>query len=106
MNSNNKKAIYSLLFDYYESLLTEKQRLIFIGYFINDFSLAEIAEDLNISRNAVFDTIKTTQNLLDSYEKKLKLFEKNQKLNKYLDELKNHTDETGKKIIHQIEEME
>jgi hypothetical protein len=63
----------SILFDYYGGLLTEKQRQIMELRFAEDLSLAEIAEQLSISRQAVHDAIqRTTQQLFD-YEDKLGL---------------------------------
>ena len=52
----DKKAYYAILFEYYKELLTDKQIDTFICYYNEDYSLAEIAEEFNISRNAVWDT--------------------------------------------------
>ena len=41
-----------------------------------------------------------------NYEEKLRLYEKDQKLNQYLEDLKKHVDAEGLKIIDNIEEME
>ena len=46
------------LIPFYENLLTERQREIIKFYYYEDLSLAEIAENLEISRNAVYDTIR------------------------------------------------
>ncbi len=101
-----KKAYYNELFDYYQPLLTEKQQEIFIDYYANDFSLGEIAESNNISRNAVFDTIKKVEKLLDYYEEKLKLVAKNHTLNDYLTALELEVSAKGQLIINKIKEME
>ena len=37
-------------------------------------SLAEIAEEFNVSRQAVYDNIKRTEKVLEGYEEKLHLF--------------------------------
>lgn len=102
----DKKAYYAILFEYYKELLTSKQIETFICYYNEDYSLAEIAEEFNISRNAVWDTLKKVVILLEQYEEKLKLYEKDLKLKEYLEELKKHVDATGIKIIESIEEME
>lgn len=105
-NEFEKKAYYSILFDYYKSLLTDKQQKMFIDYYFEDFSLSEIALEYEVSRNAVWDTITKVNNQLDKYESILGLFNKDQKLKNYLNELKEHTDDAGKTIINCIEEME
>ena len=66
----------TLLFDFYGELLTDKQKLIFEMYHLNDLSLAEIGEDQGISRQAVRDQLKRTEKALGGYEEKLKLLEK------------------------------
>lgn len=73
---------YVPLFDMYQSLLTGKQKEYFIMYYYEDFSLGEIASNLNVSRNAVFDVVKKTENILKEYESKLHLYEKKLKREK------------------------
>lgn len=63
----------TLLFDFYGELLTEKQKMIFEMYYLNDFSLSEIGDELSISRQAVRDQIKRTEKILLTYEQKLSL---------------------------------
>jgi predicted DNA-binding protein YlxM (UPF0122 family) len=70
----------NLLFDFYESLLTEKQRTILSYYYHDDFSLGEIASEFGISRQAVYDNIKRAEGALQSYEDKLLLLEKHERL--------------------------
>ncbi len=72
----------TLLFDFYSSLLTEKQRDIFDMYYNLDFSLQEIADELSISRQTVFDTIKRSKANLYSFEEKLQLVNRHQKIKK------------------------
>ena len=43
-------------------------------YYADDFSLGEIAEEYEVSRQAVYDNIKRTSKILEDYEKKLHLF--------------------------------
>lgn len=106
MEALEKKEHYNELYDYYQILLTQKQQEIFEDYYGNDYSLGEIAESNKISRNAVFDTIRKVEKILDSYEEKLKLAQKNHQLEKYLCELENETSIIGKQIITKIREME
>ncbi|MDH6366746.1 MULTISPECIES: YlxM family DNA-binding protein [Breznakia] len=62
--------------DFYEDLLTDKQREIMNEYYREDYSLAEIAENRGISRSAVSDNIKRVTKILEDYEKKLHLLKK------------------------------
>lgn len=58
-----------LLFDVYGKLLTNKQQDIFKEYYLYNLSLREIAENKKISYQGVRDSIKTSENLLESFEK-------------------------------------
>lgn len=64
------------LYDFYGNLLTDKQQEIIKLHCIHDFSLGEISEDLGISRQAVYDTLKRSRKILKSYEEKLRLLDK------------------------------
>ncbi|MBP5444981.1 MAG: hypothetical protein J6Y28_02300 [Acholeplasmatales bacterium] len=69
----------SRLYDFYKELLTAKQRDYFEMYYFYDNSLGEIANDNNLSRNAIYDNIKKTCKILLDYESKLHLVEKEEK---------------------------
>jgi len=80
------------LLDFYEELLTDKQKDVLSLYFKEDLSLSEIAEDLSISRSAVSDLLNRTLHQLKNYEAKLSLisnYQKRQKIYRKLQELKN-----------------
>lgn len=66
----------AVLYDLYSGLLTEKQQNVFDLYYQCDLSLGEIAAEQNISRTAVYDLIKRTEHLLEKYEEKLHLAER------------------------------
>lgn len=86
MQMIEKRSFLCLLFDFYGALLTEKQRFVFELYYHNDLSLVEIAEQEDISRQAVHDILKRSENTLYDYEKRLHLVEK---FTKTKDELAN-----------------
>lgn len=62
-----------LLLDFYGQLLTERQYEIMDYHYNLDYSLAEIAEQLKISRQGVFDNIKKGKISLHHFESKLNL---------------------------------
>ena len=88
-----------ILFDYYEKLLTESQKNYFIEYYFNNLSLSEIAENFNVSRNAVSKDLKLTVEKLNGYEEKLKLYSKDKKLRRLVNVIK---DEELKEKINKI----
>ena len=59
------------LFEFYAALLTDKQMNYIELYYADDYSLAEIAEEFGVSRQAVYDNIKRTEKILEDYEMKL-----------------------------------
>ena len=65
-----------ILFDFYGKLLTPKQSQVIELYYMNDLSLGEIGEELGISRQGVFDTMKRAEEKLLDYESKLTLVDK------------------------------
>lgn len=65
-----------LLADFYGELLTDKQKRLVDLYYNNDLSLAEIAQEFNVSRQAVFDILKRAERSLSEYEDKLKLVQR------------------------------
>ena len=60
----------TLLFDYYGELLTDRQRMCFDLRHNQDLSLAEIAEELNVSRQGVHDNLSRAEALLMNMEEK------------------------------------
>ena len=60
----------ALLFDYYGELLTDRQRMCFDLRHNQDLSLAEIAQELNVSRQGVHDNLSRAEALLMNMEEK------------------------------------
>ena len=65
----------ALLSDFYGDLLTERQQEVIRFYYEQDLSLGEIAEHLNITRQAVHDILKRAERALEHYEEKLRLLD-------------------------------
>ncbi len=63
----------NILYDLYGGLLSRRQADVIEMYYCDNLSLAEIAEQLDISRQAVYDTLKRAVKLLKGYEETLKL---------------------------------
>jgi len=83
-----KTTRINYLYDFYQSLLTPKQQSYMSLYYLDDFSLGEIADEYGVSRQAVYDNIKRTEAMLEEYEEKLLLFDKFQRRSKLLNEIK------------------
>lgn len=66
----------TLLLDFYGNLLTKKQFEMLDLHYNNDYSLAEVASEYNITRQAAFDNIKRGKASLFELEDKLRLVEK------------------------------
>lgn len=67
---------HAMLYDFYGELLNDHQKTIFEEYVLDNLSLAEIASEHGISRQAVHDIIKRASKSLEDYEDKLHLLKK------------------------------
>jgi len=68
---DNDRARITGLYDCYGALLTEKQRLYFEERYLDDLSLAEIAENEGVSKQAVRDLLIRTEKTLTRLEEQL-----------------------------------
>ncbi|MDD3341482.1 MAG: sigma factor-like helix-turn-helix DNA-binding protein [Bacilli bacterium] len=93
------KLYYIDLFDFYGSLLTEKQQEYFTEYYHHDLSLSELADNHEISRNAIHKQIKDAEHKLDFYEEKLSLYKKKKELYAIIEKIED------KKIREELEEL-
>lgn len=66
-------AFESLLYDFYGVLLTDKQREVMELYHEENYSIVEIARELKVSKQAVYDNLKKSDRILREYEAKLGL---------------------------------
>ena len=82
-----KKVEVSILCQIYGKLLTDKQYEFIDDYYNKDLSLSEIAENNNITRQAVRDVIKKGESKLFEFEEKLLIMKKMQKQEKQIQEI-------------------
>lgn len=87
MNKLNDLVHINNLIDIYGNLLTESQYQIVTMHFKYDLSLSEIADEKNISRAAVNDSLKKSVTILNNYEDTLRLLDKKNRLNSFLNKL-------------------
>ncbi|MCI9110407.1 MAG: DNA-binding protein [Bacilli bacterium] len=79
-----KKVEISILLEIYGKLLTEKQYEYMNSYYNEDLSLSEIAENEEITRQAVMRILQKSSKKLEEYEQKLQIMEKQKKIKKYI----------------------
>ncbi|WP_075980955.1 putative DNA-binding protein [Bacillus massilinigeriensis] len=104
-----KTTRMNYLYDFYQTLLTPKQQSYMSLYYLDDFSLGEIAEEYDVSRQAVYDNIKRTEAMLEEYEEKLLLFQKFQKRSKLFTHLKEMIQEDSpskQSLLEVVSELE
>ncbi len=98
----------SLLLDFYGNLLTDKTRLTLDMYLNDDLSLAEIAEEEEISRQGVHDTVKRGLKQLNGYEDKLGLvkrfLEQRETVKVAIDLIDNKEFEDARKVLSKLSE--
>lgn len=90
------------LIDLYGVLLTNNQLNILELYYMEDLSLKEISEELDISRNAVFDSLKRSLSILEDYETKLGLLKKDELKSELLANYDSLTKEQIKKYLENL----
>ncbi len=82
-----KNLNMSFLLDFYGVLLSERKRSVMEMYYNEDFSLAEVADEIGISRQGVRDLIKKSEDELLFYEERLGLAAKLQNVEEQTNEL-------------------
>ena len=100
----------SLLFDFYGELLSPRQRDVMRLYHEENLSLSEIAGEFEVSRAAIYDSLKKAEKSLSGYEEKLGLVDRFVKtsqaigkIDKIIDELNDPRLDEVKKIIDDLE---
>lgn len=104
MLENNE--LFNNLLSWYGKLLTDKQLQIMQNYYQDDLSLAEIAANNDVSRAAIHDTIKRSEELLLNYEEKLQMFHKFTQREDQYQTLKQLNIDSVDAIVKKLEEIE
>ena len=102
----DKNEYINQLLDWYDKLLTDRQKDVMKLYYREDLSLTEIAENLKISRSAVYDLIKRTSALMEDYESKLKVVSNYRQRMTLYDDLINSETKDVKSIVNKLIELE
>ncbi len=74
MKKIDTKIDITNLYEIYKNLLTEKQQNVFEQYYYEDESINEIASQLDISKNAVFNNLEKVKANLLKFESTLHIF--------------------------------
>mgnify|MGYP001045392732 CR=1 FL=1 len=75
------------LLDFYGEILSERKRTVLDFYYNDDLSLAEIAQEIGISRQGVRELIKKAEEELRFYEEKLGLATRFRRVREHADRL-------------------
>ena len=105
-----KNVKVSMLCEVYGNLLTKKQLSILQDYYDKDLSLSEIAQNQDITRQAVRDIIKKGEKKLFEYEEKLLFMKKTINQEKQIQNIllnlnKIQKDSSDKKVTNILEEV-
>lgn len=99
----------ALLYDFYGELLTDHQRSVYEDVVLNDYSLSEVAQELNISRQGVHDMIKRCSKILTGYEEKLHLIKRFVTIKEKVSQIRiltrDYEEQEIKELMRQIEDI-
>ena len=102
----DKTELMNDFLDWYDVLLTERQKEICNLYYKEDYSLSEISENYEISRSAVLDTLKRSEKLLQDYEKRLQLVKKYHARCSIYGKMKKLSNESINELVSNLEEID
>jgi predicted DNA-binding protein YlxM (UPF0122 family) len=102
MESFERKERTAELLLLYGKMMTETVYRRMAYFYLEDYSIGEIAQNEGVSRNAVFESLRAGEKLLDEWEDKLGFYQKNNKINHMLDELSTADKERQKELIQAI----
>ena len=89
-----KNLKIACLLDFYGEILSQRKQSVLSMYYNDDMSLAEIADEIGISRQGVRDLIKKAEEELVFFEEKLGLYKTFREAQAHLDNLKKALDAT------------
>jgi len=98
-------VMYGRLFEVYGKLLSEERQKILEAYFSYNMTLAEIAKEKQISRQAVLDAIKKSCDKLDEFENALQILSQKEKLSERLQELIKVSPEIKEKVENILKDL-
>lgn len=105
-----KTTRMNVLYDFYSSLLTEKQKEYLELYYREDYSLGEISQLNNVSRQAIYDNIRRTEQIIETYEDKLQLYEKHVQRKQLMNELQTcmgtSLNEEAEQVINKLRKLD
>jgi predicted DNA-binding protein YlxM (UPF0122 family) len=104
MNKVDEKIVLIELYDLYQDLLTDKQKGYFEAAYFDDSSITEMANEFEVSRNAIHDQLKKTINKLYDIEVAVNLRKTNKKQEELFASIRKQ--ETKEQIVALIEEYE
>lgn len=104
----------NLLFDFYGPLLKDRPRQFLEMYYREDLTLSEIAEIMEVTRQAVYDQVKRTEAVLEQYEDKLQLLSRYEERHSRISRLLNLVDaessgwdvESIRALVRELAELE
>ncbi len=100
-----KDLSFVLLLDCYSELLTQRQRDLAELYYNEDFSLSEIAESTGITRQAVRDSLRHSEQTLLQTEEKLGMAKRIIGMRECLESILQHCVENSDEAYTAIEQL-
>ena len=98
-NGLEKKERVALLFMLYGELLTPSTKQRIQDFYLEDYSLSEIALNEGVSRNAIFESLLHGVKKMEEMEKKLGLLERDERLLEQIQLLEGIVDDPKAKEI-------
>lgn len=93
------------LLDWYEDLLTKKQKDVMHLYYQQDLSLREIADELDVSHNAIYDTVSRASKRLEEIEQHVQALDLYQNIQALIIRLKEKDIQEINDIVEEMEKL-